>query len=166
MAKKKKDKKKFKFKSTERFIVPDARFGDIVVAKFINCLMKKGKKTVAERIFYDSLEIIARRVKDVEPLEVFHKAINNVKPEVEVRSRRVGGTTYQVPMPVNPKRQQSLAMRQVLRAARQRSGKPMAEKLADELLAAYRKEGAAIQWRENTHKMAEANKLFAHFAWR
>ncbi len=163
---KKKEKKKYKFKSTERFLVPDAKFNDIVAAKFINCIMRRGKKTVAERIFYEALEIIGKRIKDVEPLEVFHTAVNNVKPEVEVRSRRVGGTTYQVPMPVNPKRQQSLAMRQILNVARSRKGKPMAQKLADELIAAYRKEGAAIQWRENTHKMAEANKLFAHFAWR
>ncbi len=166
MPKKKKEKKKFKFKSTERFLVPDGRFSDMVVAKFINCIMKRGKKTTAEGILYGALDIIGRRVKDAEPLEVFHKALNNVKPEVEVRSRRVGGTTYQVPIPVNTKRQQSLAMRQLLLAARGRKGKPMAERLADELLAAYRREGAAMQWRENTHKMAEANKLFAHFAFR
>ena len=166
MAKKKKEKKKFKFKSTERFLTPDGRFGDMVVAKFINCVMKRGKKTTAEGIFYGALDVIGKRVTDAEPLEVFHKALNNVKPEVEVRSRRVGGTTYQVPMPINAKRQQSLAIRQLLQAARKRKGKPMAEKLAEELLAAYRREGAAIQWRDNTHKMAEANKLFAHFAWR
>ena len=110
MPRKKKEKKKFKFKSTERFLVPDARYGDVVVAKFVNCIMKRGKKTIAEGILYGALEIIGKRVKDVEPLEVFHKALNNVKPEIEVRSRRVGGTTYQVPMPISAKRQQSLAL--------------------------------------------------------
>ena len=159
-------KKKFKFKSTERFLTPDARYGDLVVAKFVNCLMVEGKKSIAEGIVYDAIDLLGKRVKDEDPLKVFHKALNNIKPEVEVRSRRVGGTTYQVPMPISVKRQQSLAMRQLLLASRGRKGKPMAEKLAEELAAAYRREGAAVQWRENTHKMAEANKLFAHFAWK
>lgn len=164
--KKKQEKKKFKFKSTERFLKPDNRFNDIVVAKFINNLMRSGKKSVAERIFYDCLEILGKRIKDDEPIQAFHKALNNIKPEVEVRSRRVGGTTYQVPIPIDPKRQQALAIRQVLQVTRGKKGKPMAERLADEFVAAYNKEGASIQWRENTHKMAEANKLFAHFAFR
>ncbi len=165
--KKKPEKKaKFKFKTTERFLVPDGRFNDLVVAKFVNCLMERGKKSTAEKIVYDAIDLLTKRVKEEEGIKVFHAALNNVKPEVEVRSRRVGGTTYQVPMAINPKRQQSLAIRQILLASRGRKGKPMAERLADELAAAFRKEGAAIQWRENTHKMAEANKLFAHFAWR
>ena len=115
---KKKEKTKFKFKSTERFLVPDPRFSDIVVSKFINSLMRSGKKSVAERIFYDALQSVGKRIKDEEPIQIFHKALNNVKPEVEVRSRRVGGTTYQVPIPINPKRQQSLAIRQLLLSAR------------------------------------------------
>ena len=165
MAKRKKEEKKFKFKSTERFLQPDARYGELVVAKFINQLMTGGKKSVAERVFYDAMDIIGKRVRDVEPRDVFQTALNNVKPLVEVRSKRVGGATYQVPMEVNRKRQQALAIRQLVSVARSRKGKPMCQRLADELLAAYRKEGAAIQWRENVHKMAEANKLFAHFAW-
>ncbi len=163
---KKKEKTKFKFKSTERFLKPDPHYQDIVVSKFINGIMKDGKKSVAERIFYDSLEIIREKVKDEEPLQVFHQALNNVKPEIEVRSKRVGGTTYQVPIPINAKRQQTLAIRQLLLASRSRKGMPMARRLAEELLAAFKEEGSAIQWRDNTHKMAEANKLFAHFAFR
>ena len=127
--------------------------------------MLGGKKTTAERIFYDCMDILARKVSENDPLETFMTSLNNVKPLVEVRSRRVGGATYQVPMEVNRKRQQTLAIRQILKVVRGRSGKPMAQRLADELLAAYRKEGQSITWRENTHKMAEANKLFAHYAW-
>ena len=163
--KKKKEKSKFKFKSTERFLRPDARYGNMVATKVINAIMNDGKKSTAERIFYDCMDILAKRVPENEPLETFLTAMNNVKPLVEVRSRRVGGATYQVPMEVNRKRQQTLAIRVILKNTRGRGGKPMAQRLADELLAAYRKEGASITWRENTHKMAEANKLFAHYAW-
>lgn len=168
MAKKKKskdNKSKFKFRSTERFQKPDGKFNNMVVTKFINLLMRDGKKTTAERIFYDALGILEKKVSEQEPLETFLTALNNVKPMVEVRSRRVGGATYQVPMEISRKRQQTLAIRQMLKVVRSRSGKPMAQRLADEFLAAYRKEGASITWRENTHKMAEANKLFAHYAW-
>ena len=163
--KKKKEKSKFKFKSTERFLRPDGRYGNMVATKVINMIMHDGKKSTAERIFYDAMDILAKRIPENEPLDTFLTALNNVKPLVEVRSRRVGGATYQVPMEVNRKRQQTLAIRVILKNTRSRGGKPMAQRFADELLAAYRKEGASITWRENTHKMAEANKLFAHYAW-
>lgn len=163
--KKKVEKTKFKFKSTERFLKPDPRHNNIVVAKFINQLMYDGKKSVAQEVLYGALEEIHRRLKDQEPLDVLVSAINNVKPQVEVRSKRVGGATYQVPMEVNRKRQQTLALRVIIENARGRRGKPMRLRLADELIDAYNRQGASITWRENTHKMAEANKLFAHFAW-
>ncbi len=144
---------------------PDPVYGSLLASKFINCLMWDGKKTVAQRIFYDALDIIAKRVKDKSPIEVFTEAVENVKPNIEVRSRRVGGAAYQVPMPVNPKRQQSLAIRWIIQAAREKKGKPMCQRLAEELLAAYNREGTAMARRENVHRMAEANKAFAHFAW-
>ncbi len=143
----------------------DAQYDSLLVSKFINCLMKKGKKSVAERIFYDALNLLEKRVPDANPLEVFETAISNVKPLVEVKSRRVGGATYQVPIEVSRKRQLTLAMRWVLQGARARKGRPMYERLATELMDAFRKEGAAMTVRENTHRMAEANKAFAHFAW-
>ena len=121
--------------------------------------------TAAQRIFYDALEVISGKVKDQEPIEVFHTAVENVKPHIEVRSKRVGGASYQVPMQVNRNRQQSLAFRWLLMAVREKKGRPTHLKLADELLAAFNKEGAAMTRRENTHRMAEANKAFAHFAW-
>jgi len=163
--KKKVEKTKFKFKPTDRFLRPDPRNNNVVVAKFINQIMYDGKKTVAQEIVYGALDIIKERVKEKEPLEVILTAINNVKPQVEVRSKRVGGATYQVPMEVNRKRQQTLAIRQILHNSRGKKGKPMANRLADELVDAFNNQGASITWRENTHKMAEANKLFAHFAW-
>ncbi|MFN0059396.1 MAG: 30S ribosomal protein S7 [Planctomycetota bacterium] len=163
--KKKKKELKFKFRSTERFLRPDSRFGNMVVTKFINQLMWDGKKTAAQKVFYNAMDYIAKKITDQEPLEVFLSAINNVKPMVEVRSKRVGGATYQVPMEVNRKRQQSLAIRTILKTTRSKSGKPMSVRLAEEFMAAYKREGASILWRENTHKMAEANKLFAHYAW-
>jgi len=144
----------------------DPRYNSRLVAKFVNCIMEDGKKATAFRLFYDAMGIVARKVKGKEPVEVFEAAIGNVKPQVEVRSKRVGGATYQVPMEVPYKRAQALAFRWILLAARSRKGKPMSDRLADELVAAYNKEGAAITTRENTHKMAEANKAFAHFAWR
>lgn len=162
---KKVEKTKFKFKSTERFLKPDPLYQNLIVAKFINQLMWEGKKSVAQSVVYDAMAVIQKRVKDQEPLEVLLTAINNVKPHVEVRSKRVGGATYQVPMEVNRKRQQTLAIRVIINNARGRKGKPMRNRLADELLDAYNRQGASITWRENTHKMAEANKLFAHFAW-
>jgi small subunit ribosomal protein S7 len=144
---------------------PDAKYNNKLVAKFINNLMWDGKKSVAQRAFYDALDIIAEKVKDVQPLEVFETAINNVKPLLEVRSKRVGGASYQVPMQVSSRRQQSLAFRWILQSARSKKGKPMCERLATELIDAYNKHGGAMTTRENVHRMAEANKAFAHFAW-
>ena len=154
-----------KFTASETQLKPDPRFNSKLVSKFINCLMWDGKKTVAQRIFYDAMDTVVKRNKDVPPLEIFETAINNVKPYVEVRSRRVGGANYQVPMQVNKRRQQSLAFRWILEACRDQGGRPMSERLADELLAAFRKEGKAMATRDNTHRMADANKAFAHFAW-
>jgi small subunit ribosomal protein S7 len=154
-----------KFTASEKMLKPDARFNSKLVSKFINCLMWDGKKSVAQGIFYGAMDIVKDKMKDAQPLEVFESAINNIKPFVEVRSRRVGGANYQVPMQVNRKRQQSLAFRWLLAACRDQGGRPMAQRLADELLAAYRKEGKAMNTREQTHRMADANKAFAHFAW-
>jgi small subunit ribosomal protein S7 len=144
---------------------PDPRFGDELASKFINCLMWDGKKATAVRIFYGALEQIAKRMPDVDPIEVFRTAVDHVKPTVEVRSKRVGGATYQVPMQVNRNRQQSLAIRWIIGAARNKAGRPMFLRLADEFMAAYRREGEAMTKRESTIKMAESNKAFAHFAW-
>ncbi|MGN6367292.1 MAG: 30S ribosomal protein S7 [Phycisphaerae bacterium] len=144
---------------------PDPVYGSLLLSKFINCLMYDGKKATAQRVVYGAFKIIEQRVKDQKPIDVFENALNNVKPAIEVRSRRVGGANYQVPMAVGRKRQQSLAIRWVLEASRSKSGKPMHERLAEELIAASRKEGAAMTTRENVHKMADANKAFAHFAW-
>ena len=143
----------------------DPMYGSLLAGKFINCLMWDGEKGTAQRVFYGALDVIRERVSDVEPIEVFTRAIENVKPEVEVRSRRVGGAAYQVPMQVNRNRQQSLAIRWVLAAVREKKGRPSHMKLAEELLAAYKREGSAYTKRENVHRMADANKAFAHFAW-
>lgn len=144
---------------------PDTRHNSTLVAKFINCMMWRGKKTVAERIFYQAMDLVSQRVKDAGPLEIFETAIANIKPTIEVRSKRVGGANYQVPMQVNRKRQQSLAFRWLLQAAREKKGKPMFDRLAGEILDAYNKTGAAMTMKENVHRMADANKAFAHFAW-
>jgi len=144
---------------------PDHKYSSKMVSKFINCLMSKGKKSVAERIFYDAMDIISQKMKDAAPLEVFETAVNNVKPMIEVRSKRVGGASYQVPMQVSAKRQQSLAVRWIIESARSQKGKPMCERLASELVDAYNGRGGAMTTRENIHKMADANKAFAHFAW-
>ncbi|MEZ6093604.1 MAG: 30S ribosomal protein S7 [Pirellulaceae bacterium] len=144
---------------------PDPKFGSMLASKFINCLMWDGKKTVAQKVFYDALDDLKKRLPDVSPIEVFEQAVENVKPHIEVRSKRVGGASYQVPMQVNRQRQQSLAIRWILNAVRDKKGRPTHLKLADELFAAYNKEGAAVTKRENTHKMADANRAFAHFAW-
>lgn len=154
-----------RFTASATQLAPDPKFNSKLVSKFINCMMLDGKKSVAQRVFYDAMDIIAGKIKDAPPLEVFETAIENVKPGIEVRSRRVGGANYQVPMQVNAKRRQSLAIRWILVAARAKKGKPMAERLAGELMAAYRREGDAIQTRENVHRMADANKAFSHFAW-
>jgi small subunit ribosomal protein S7 len=144
---------------------PDPRFGSLLLSKFVNSLMYDGKKSTAQAVVYGALEIIAEKIKDVEPIEVFTTAVNNVKPEVEVRSKRVGGAAYQVPMQVNKNRQQSLAIRWLLAAVREKKGRATHEKLAEELMAAYRREGVAVTKRDNVHRMADANKAFAHFAW-
>ncbi len=154
-----------KFESTERFVKPDVKYNSLLVSKFINSIMETGKKSTAERILYTALDTVQEKVSGTEPLELFEKAIENVKPEIEVRAKRVGGATYQVPTPVSPKRRLSLAMRWILDAARKRKGQPMYLRLAAELIAAYNREGSAMATRENIHKMAEANKAFAHFAW-
>jgi small subunit ribosomal protein S7 len=154
-----------KFTSSEEMLKADSRFNSKLVSKFINCLMWDGKKTVAQKIFYGAMDSVTKKMKDVPPLEVFETAISNIKPYVEVRSRRVGGANYQVPMQVNKKRQQSLAFRWLLAACRDAGGRPMANRLADELMAAFKKEGNAMKKRDDTHRMAEANKAFAHFAW-
>ena len=154
-----------RFTNSDRQLRGDPRFNNRVAAKFINCMMWEGKKSVAQRVFYTAMDRIAEKVTDTSPIDVFQQALENVKPDVEVRSRRVGGANYQVPMQVNPKRRQSLAMRWILTATRGKSGRPMAERLADELMAAYRREGDAMNQREMVHRMADANKAFAHFGW-
>jgi small subunit ribosomal protein S7 len=144
---------------------PDPKFNSILASKFINCLMHDGKKSTAQAVLYNALDLVAEKVSDAEPIEVFEQALENIKPDIEVRSKRVGGAAYQVPMQVNRARQQSLAIRWLLLAVRDKKGRPVHQKLADELLAAYRREGTAMTRRENVHRMAEANKAFAHFAW-
>jgi len=144
---------------------PDPVYGSELASKFINCMMWQGKKGTAQRIFYNALDQIKKRMPDVNPIDVFTQAVEHVKPTVEVRSKRVGGATYQVPMQVNKTRQRSLAIRWIIGAARSKAGRPMFLRLADELMAAYRREGEAMTKRENTTKMAESNKAFAHFAW-
>jgi small subunit ribosomal protein S7 len=151
--------------ASRKQLKPDPVFGSLLAAKFINCLMLDGKKSVAQNVFYDALNIIKERIPEEEPIEVFTQAIENVKPGIEVRSKRVGGAAYQVPMQVNRIRQQSLAIRWLLMAVRDKKGRPMAQKLADELAAAFKREGAAMTRRENVHRMADANKAFAHFGW-
>ncbi len=155
----------FKPTASKKMLKPDVRYGSLLVSKFINCLMLNGKKSVATRIFYSAMEQIKKRMPDADPLAVFEQAVENVKPTVEVRSRRVGGANYQVPMQVKRDRQQSLSIRWIILASRNKTGRPMYLRLADELMAAYRREGEAISKREQTIKMAEANKAFAHFAW-
>jgi len=151
-------------KSNEQ-LKPDTRYSSLLVSKFINCIMVEGKKSVASRIVYEAMDIIAKRLKDEPPSEVFEKAVNNCKPNVEVRSKRVGGSNYQVPMPVNRTRQRTLALRWLREAARAQKGRPMADALAREVMDAYKGEGTAVTQRDNVHRMAEANKAFAHFAW-
>ena len=154
-----------KFTASKTQLRPDPRFGSKLVSKFVNCLMRDGKKSVALRVFYNAMDLIQKRLPNEDPLEVFTRAVENVMPMIEVRSKRVGGATYQVPMQVRKNRQQTLSIRWLLMAAREKKGRPMHLKLADELVAAYNREGAAISRRENVHRMADANKAFAHFAW-
>lgn len=154
-----------KFTRSRTQLTPDPRYGSKLASKFINCLMHDGKKSVAQSSFYSAMDIIAEKITDKEPIEVFHTAVENCRPSLEVKSKRVGGANYQVPTPVNSKRQQTLAIRWILEVCRDKKGRPMDRRLAEELMAAYRREGAAITKRENVHRMADANKAFAHFAW-
>jgi small subunit ribosomal protein S7 len=153
------------YESFEHLLQPDPVYKSLGAAKFINCIMRQGNRSLAQRIFYAALETIRRKVPDKDPIQVFEAAVENVKPLVEVRSKRVGGANYQVPVEVSKKRQRALAYRWILESAREKKGKPLRVSLADELLAAANREGAAMLKRDNTHKMAEANKAFAHFAW-
>ena len=148
----------------KRRIPPDPKFGDIQLAKFTNVLMYSGKKSVAERVAYDALGIVEQKLGE-EPLKVFKRALDNVRPRVEVKSRRVGGATYQVPIEVRMDRGTALAMRWIIQYARSRSGKSMSDKLANELMDAAQERGDSVKKREDTHRMAEANKAFAHFRW-
>jgi small subunit ribosomal protein S7 len=155
------------FTKSEEQLKPDPKYGDKVLSRFINCLMHDGKKTAAQRVVYQALDEIQKRLEgeDEKAIDVFRAAIENVKPNVEVRSKRVGGANYQVPMQVKPKRKQALAFRWILQAARSERGKPMHLRLGRELMEASRGEGKAMSTRDQTHRMAEANKAFAHFAW-
>ncbi|WP_437201560.1 30S ribosomal protein S7 [Planctomicrobium sp. SH664] len=153
------------FTASKTQLKADPRYGSKLVTKFVNCLMYDGKKSVAYSVFYDAMDIVAKKITDTEPVDIFTQAVENVKPHIEVRSKRVGGATYQVPTPVNYKRQQALAIRWILEAVRGRKGRPAHLSLADELMAAFKKEGTAMTKRENVHRMADANKAFAHFAW-
>ena len=154
-----------KITASRESLRPDPKYQSLLAGKFINCLMYDGKKSTAQAVFYDALDYIAEKINDRPSIEVFEQAIENIKPFIEVRSKRVGGASYQVPMQVNRARQQSLAIRWLLMAVREKKGRPTHQKLAEEVLAAYRKEGTAMSRRENTHRMAEANKAFSHFAW-
>lgn len=153
-----------KHRAEVREVLPDPKYQDVVVTKFINGLMKGGNKAVAERIFYRALDTIEERTGE-EPLKVFKKALSNVKPAIEVKSRRIGGATYQIPVEVRPVRRQSLSIRWIRDYAKARSGKTMVNKLADELIDAANNRGGAIKKREDVYKMAEANKAFAHLKW-
>lgn len=153
-----------KHKAEVRDVLPDPKFGDQLVTKFINCMMYDGKKSTAEAIFYGALSIVEQKSGE-EGLKVFKKAMNNVKPAVEVKSRRIGGATYQVPIEVRPNRKQSLAIRWLREYSRTRAGKDMVTKLADEILDAANNRGGAVKKREDVYKMAEANKAFAHLKW-
>ena len=147
----------------KRVILPDPIYNDLLVAKFINNIMKKGKKSLAEKIFYTSIEKVKKLTKSDDGLEVFKKAINNVCPMLEVKSKRIGGATYQVPIEVPPKRKIALAMRWIIGYAQTRKGNNMSDRLAAEIVAAFKNEGSSVKKKEDTHKMAEANKAFAHF---
>ena len=151
--------------ASKRIVTPDPKFGDVLVNRFINNIMEDGKKHIAQTILYKSFEIISDRVKTQNPLDVFKKAVHNVSPVIEIRARRVGGATYQVPTEVRPERRTALAIRWILNYAHDRSDKSMSQKLAAELIAAANGEGNAVKKKEDTHRMAEANKAFAHFKW-
>lgn len=154
-----------KFTASREQLKPDTRFGSLLVSKFINCLMYDGKKSVATGAFYRAMDYILKQMPNEDPVKVFTQAVENVKPAIEVRSKRVGGATYQVPTPVSHRRQQALSIRWILEAVRGRKGRPVDRSLADELMAAFKREGIAMTKRENVHRMADANKAFSHFAW-
>ncbi|WP_106745994.1 30S ribosomal protein S7 [Yoonia maritima] len=148
----------------KREVLPDAKFGDIILTKFMNNLMIDGKKSVAERIVYNAFDRVEDKLKKA-PVEVFHEALENIKPSVEVRSRRVGGATYQVPVEVRPERREALAIRWLIKAAKSRNENTMEERLSGELIDAVNGRGTAVKKREDTHKMADANKAFSHYRW-
>lgn len=152
-----------KTKPKKRIILPDPKYGDVLVTKFVNNLMHNGKKNKAFALFYEALTIVGKRIQEDEPLNVWKKALENVTPTVEVRSRRVGGATFQIPQEIRPTRRLSLGMKWMIGAARKRNDKSMAQKLANEIVAAYNSEGGAFKKKEDTHRMAEANKAFSHF---
>ena len=154
-----------KSKPKKRLILPDPKFNDLLVTRFVNDLMVDGKKSVAYSVFYQAIEMVEKRVKDTEmaPLDVWKKALENITPAVEVKSRRVGGATFQVPMEVRQERKQSISIKNMVMFARKRSGKSMADKLSAEIVAAFNEEGGAFKKKEDTHRMAEANRAFAHF---
>ena len=154
-----------KTKPKKRILLPDPKFSDVLVTRFVNNLMLDGKKSIAYTIFYDALDIVGEKLKDAEkaPLEIWKQALDNITPQVEVKSRRVGGATFQVPMEVRPERKVSISMKNLVLYSRKRAGRSMAEKLSAEIMAAYNQEGAAFKRKEEMHRMAEANKAFAHF---
>lgn len=154
-----------KAKPKKRILLPDPKFADVQVTRFVNNLMTDGKKSIAYTIFYDALDLVGEKLKDADkaPLEIWKQALENITPQVEVKSRRVGGATFQVPMEVRPERKVSISMKNLVLYSRKRAGKSMAEKLAAEITAAYNQEGAAFKRKEEMHRMAEANKAFAHF---
>ncbi|MBP3382582.1 MAG: 30S ribosomal protein S7 [Tidjanibacter sp.] len=154
-----------KAKPKKHILLPDPKFGDVMVTRFVNNLMLDGKKSIAYTIFYDALDMVGEKMKDADkaPLEVWKQALENITPQVEVKSRRIGGATFQVPMEVRPERKISISMKNLVLYSRKRAGKSMAEKLCGEILAAYNNEGAAFKRKEEMHRMAEANKAFAHF---
>ena len=151
-------------RKVERTIAPDLKYGNALVAKLVNYVMRRGKKSIAEKVVYGALAIIQRETGE-DPLPVFQRALQNASPLLEIKSRRIGGATYQVPREVSPKRRVALALRWIIGAARAKTGKPMAQKLAEELMLAAKNEGSAIKRKQDMHRMAEANKAFAHFAW-
>ncbi len=149
---------------TKRDVLPDPKYNDKLVAKFISCMMLEGRKSLSERIFYGALDMVADKIKE-DPILVFKKALSNIKPVIEVKSRRVGGSTYQVPVEIRNERREALGVRWLINYARNRGEKSMKERLAAEILDAYNNKGSAVKKREDTHKMAEANKAFAHYRW-
>ena len=153
-----------KKQAPKKIFYPDAKYGSLTLAKFINFLMYDGKKTTSEKVIYEALEKIKNKTKD-DPIKIFNEAISNIRPNLEVRSRRVGGATYQVPQEVKSKRSQTLALRWLLEATRKRKNKTMSDKLFNELMDASQRKGSAIKKREDTHRMAESNKAFAHYRW-